>query len=280
MLHAATIGAGPRLVLVHGFTQTGRSWGRVADALAERHEVVLVDAPGHGGSSAVSADLWQGADLLAEVGGAAAYVGYSMGGRMALHLALAHPGLVERLVLVGATAGIEDEGDRAERRRADEALAERVVAEGVAAFVDRWLAGPLFASLSADAARRDERLANTAEGLADSLRRMGTGVQEDLWPRLGELAMPVLLVVGEHDAKFRAIAERMQSAIGPHAQVAVIDGAGHAAHLEQPDAFVAAVEPFLAPAPSRSLSFEPHPLRENGQRSGEGGRGEAHGGGH
>ena len=96
-------------MLVHGFTQTGRSWGPLLDRLGARSPVVVPDAPGHGLSSSVKADLWRTADLLARtVDGAAAWAGYSMGGRMALHVALAHPEKVDRLVLISTTAGIED----------------------------------------------------------------------------------------------------------------------------------------------------------------------------
>ncbi|HEX6785940.1 MAG TPA: alpha/beta fold hydrolase, partial [Acidimicrobiales bacterium] len=115
-LHVERLGAGPRVVLVHGFTQTGRSWAPIAADLGRDHEVVLVDAPGHGGSSAGRADLTEGAALLGAAGGRATYVGYSMGGRLALHLALDHPDHVDALVLLGATAGIEDEEERAARR--------------------------------------------------------------------------------------------------------------------------------------------------------------------
>ena len=112
-LAAATRGRGPRLVLVHGFTQTGRSWAAAADHLAAGHEVVAVDAPGHGDSATIEADLPAGADLLGATGGRATYVGYSMGGRLCLHLAVARPDLVERLVLVE-----RDGGDRRPRRAA------------------------------------------------------------------------------------------------------------------------------------------------------------------
>ena len=117
------------------------------------------------------------------------------------------------------------------------------------AFLDEWLALPLFAGLHPAAAHLDERRRNTATGLADSLRRCGTGAQPSQWDRLGELGarrLPVLLVVGEHDAKFRAIAEAMAAAIGPSASIAVVPGAGHTAHLEQPAAFLATARPFLA----------------------------------
>ena len=116
--------------------------------------------------------------------GEAAWVGYSMGGRYALHVALRHPGLVRRLVLVSATGGIDDPRDRAARRQADEALAAKVETEGVAAFVAWWLERPLFATLPAEAAAVDSRLGGTAAGLAASLRLAGTGTQQPLWSEL------------------------------------------------------------------------------------------------
>jgi 2-succinyl-6-hydroxy-2,4-cyclohexadiene-1-carboxylate synthase len=246
MLHAETIpGPGPRLVLVHGFTQTSQSWGPVAPLLSVGHELVLVDAPGHGRSAAVRATLPDGARMIGEVGGRAAYLGYSMGGRFLLHLALSRPGLVDSLILVGATPGIDDAAERAERRRGDAQWAELVVNEGMDAFVDRWLAGPLFRNLTPEQQGRAARLSNTPTGLASSLRLAGTGSQEPLWDRLPALDMPALLVVGDQDAKFRAVAERTQAAIGDNAELAVIPGAGHACHLEQPADFAAAVLTFL-----------------------------------
>lgn len=238
----------PPLALVHGFTQTGRSWGELATRLGGSRPVLLVDAPGHGGSAGVHVDLWGAGRALLETAGDADLLGYSMGGRMCLHAALLDPGSRRRLVLVGATAGILDEAERRRRRAEDETLAARIEEDGDAGLpelVERWLAGPLFAGLTADAARREARLENTAAGLASSLRLCGTGTQEPLDARLGELAMPVLLVVGEQDAKFRAEAERLCVGLH-HAEVATIEGAGHACHLERPDAFVAIVEAWLA----------------------------------
>ncbi len=237
-----------RLVLIHGFTQNAGCWPDIAGPLATAEatrEVVAVDAPGHGQRAAVAAGLWETAALLAAEGGPADYLGYSMGGRIALHLALAFPRVVRKLVLVSATPGIEDERERAERRAADEALAAELERTGdVAGFLDRWLAGPLFAGLPRDRAGLDARLTNTAAGLASSLRLCGTGCQDNLWPRLRELAMPVLVIAGGMDSKYAAIAERMAAAL-PDARLVVIPGAGHAAHLEQPASFVAVVDEFL-----------------------------------
>lgn len=235
----------PRLALLHGFTQTGRSWAPLVPALEEHFEVISPDLPGHGARSGVRADLWEAARLVGEECGRAAYVGYSMGGRVALHLGLAQPGLVERLVLVSVTGGIEDNAERAARRREDDALARSIEADGVEAFLDRWLAEPMFANLPADAAGLDARGENTAEGLAAALRLMGTGTQEPLWRRLDELTMPVLVVAGDRDDKFAEQALHLGGWIGPTAELGLVPDAGHACHLERPEAFLELLLPFL-----------------------------------
>jgi 2-succinyl-6-hydroxy-2,4-cyclohexadiene-1-carboxylate synthase len=234
-----------RLALLHGFTQTGRSWGPLLPALEERFEVLTPDLPGHGDRCEVRADLWEVARLVGEECGRAAYVGYSMGGRVALHLGLAHPELVERLVVVSATGGIEDQTQRAARRQEDEALARSIEADGVDAFLERWLAQPLFAGLPAQAADLDARRHNTAEGLATALRLMGTGTQDPLWRRLDELTMPVLVVAGDRDDKFAEQALHLGGWIGPTAELALVPDAGHACHLERPRAFLELLLPFL-----------------------------------
>jgi 2-succinyl-6-hydroxy-2,4-cyclohexadiene-1-carboxylate synthase len=230
--------AGPLVVALHGFTQTANSWRTIAAKLASSNELIALDMPGHGDSAEVRTDLTGTADLIARQAGRGTYVGYSMGGRVGLHLALAHPQFVERLVLIGATGGIDDDTERDERRRADEALADSIERDGVPAFLDRWLAQPLFARLPANAADRADRERNTAAGLASSLRLIGTGTQAPLWHRLHNLTMPVLVVAGQHDQKFTELGQRLVDCIGSHATLAIIDGAGHAVHLEQPDAFV------------------------------------------
>lgn len=239
-------GDGPRIVLVHGFTQTARCWGAFADHLAAAHyRLIAVDAPGHGRSADVAVDFETGAALLGDTCGRAVYVGYSMGGRYALRLALDRPELVRALVLIGASPGIEDPDERAARRAEDEQRAAHIERVGVAAFLDEWLRQPLFATLPAEAAHRDERLRNTASGLASSLRLAGTGAMEPLWSRLATVRMPVLLVTGEHDAKFVSIAERMVHAMDPHAWSVVVSDAGHSVHLEQPDVTAEVVTSWL-----------------------------------
>ena len=235
-----------KIMLVHGFTQTSRSWNQVAVKLSSQgDEVVGFDLPGHGGRSGEPAGLAESAELLGRWGGHASYVGYSMGGRVCLHLALARPELVRTLVLVSTSPGIEDPEARAERRAADEALADDLERDGLDAFLERWLAQPIFAGLSEEAADLYDRRLNTVEGLAAALRLAGVGVQEPLWGRLPELDMPVLLLAGERDEGYVAVAHRAAEAIGPNASVTVIPGAGHACHLEQPIAVASTVRTFL-----------------------------------
>ncbi len=245
MLASEGEGTGPRLVLVHGFTQTARCWGPIGPALAEGHEAVRVDAPGHGRSADVRADLPATAELLAGLG-PATYLGYSMGGRMCLETALRHPEAVEALVLVSATAGIDTEEERPKRRAADEALADWIESDGVDHFIDHWLGLPLFAGLPPEARFESERRSNTAAGLAASLRLAGAGTQSPSWDRLATLDMPVLVVAGAEDTKFTALAHRLAESIGANATLAVLPGVGHTTHLEAPEAFLATVLPWLA----------------------------------
>jgi 2-succinyl-6-hydroxy-2,4-cyclohexadiene-1-carboxylate synthase len=229
------------LVLLHGFTQTGRSWQPIAHALAGRYRALAPDLPGHGSFAERRPASFAACDayLRALVDGPFTLAGYSMGGRIALHAAFSLGPRVERLVLIGASPGIADQAERAARAAADAALADRIEAIGIEAFVREWGAQPLFAGMPRGVAELadEDRLRNTAAGLAAALRGLGTGVMPPLWERLGELALPVDLVVGERDEKFRAIAERMGAAL-PSARLHVVEGAGHAVHLEAPDAVV------------------------------------------
>jgi 2-succinyl-6-hydroxy-2,4-cyclohexadiene-1-carboxylate synthase len=226
------------LVLLHGFTQTGRSWAPLTERLGERYKPFAPDLPGHGDAShrrPVSFDA-VAAYLRALNAPTFTLAGYSMGGRLALHFALRHPERVERLLLVGASPGIADPAEREQRRQADEQLAARIEQSDIEAFATEWGSQPLFAAMPrgvADFVHAD-RLRNTPPGLAAALRGVGTGVMPPLWDDLPRLTMPVHLVAGEQDAKFRAIAEQMAQRI-PGAEVHVVPGAGHAAHLEAPE---------------------------------------------
>lgn len=237
-----------RTLCVHGFTQTAQSWIPFADAMSSTCDVYAVDAPGHGLSLDGTRTLAEtGADLIETCRDIApvALIGYSMGARMALHAALAEPDVFRVLILVSGTAGIDNDDERFARQKSDNALAQHIEAIGVPTFVDEWLAQPMFATLTAHAARRSERLTNTSKGLADSLRHAGTGTQTPLWSELVGLQIPTLIVSGSLDTKFTALAERMASLI-PRSQHVVISDAGHTVHLEQPEKFYDAVRAFIA----------------------------------
>ncbi len=234
-------GSGPPLVLLHGFTQTGRLWGPFGDLLAESSTLVSVDLPGHGDSGPTRADLPETARLVAEavrphVGASpCAVLGYSLGARVALHVALGTDLPLRSVVFIGVTAGIEDTEERTRRRQADNDLADQLETSGdVAGFVDSWLRGPLFERLEAtNAAQRAERLRNSADGLASSLRLCGTGTQEPLWQRLPALSTPVLALAGSDDIRFASHALRV-TRLAPHGVVSLVPGGGHALHLAQP----------------------------------------------
>ncbi len=248
----------PPVVVLHGFTGSATAMQGVNEMLGEVYRVVAIDLVGHGESDAPGdPSLYTMANCVSQVLGVldalgirrAHFVGYSMGGRVALSLAVAQPTRAASLVLVGVSPGEGDSAARAARVEADESLAQAILDGGIEGFVDRWMALPLFASQSrlgkqALAAARSQRLGCRPEGLAHSLRGMGSGAMPPLHGRLGELDVPVLLVAGAEDAKFCALAETLREAL-PRAEVRVIPEAGHAAHLEQPAAFAAGCLTFL-----------------------------------
>lgn len=238
----------PSIALLHGFTQTAACWGPFADELSTTHSLVAIDLPGHGGSGEVRADLSQTTELVASSIDRSIVIGYSLGGRVALHLALGHPQLVERLVIIGATGGLDSEEERRQRRVADESLADHLEDIGVDAFLDEWLSQPMFASLTAQQSFRELRATNAAAGLASSLRLCGTGTQESLWSRLGELTMPVLVIAGASDEKFTHLGHRLVESIGTNASIQLIDNAGHSAQLENPAGTATAITKWLSEA--------------------------------
>jgi 2-succinyl-6-hydroxy-2,4-cyclohexadiene-1-carboxylate synthase len=245
-LHSDLRGSGQRLVLAHGFTQNSRCWGPLGHDLAADHEVVAVDLPGHGQTSADldETDLVTSGRLLAEAGGHGVYVGYSMGGRVALHLALDYPERVRGLVLIGATAGIDEPDARAVRRAADAELANRLLEQGLATFLDSWLSNPLFDGLRPQAAALPARLQNRPDGLAASLRHCGTGNQEPLWSRLAELEMPVLVLAGDRDAKFTELGQCLTAGLA-RAELVLLPAA-HSVHLESPTATAEVIRRFVS----------------------------------
>lgn len=262
ILHITETGSGPPLVLLHGFTGSAAEWYDLLPTLANGRRVIMPDLIGHGASEAPTdparytmercvVDLLAVLDHLelAQVD----LLGYSMGGRVALHLAAAAPERISRLVLESASPGIADAAERAARAAADDALADRIEAEGLEWFVDHWAAIPLFASQSAlpDAVRRaqrERRLAQPAHGLANSLRGMGAGRQASLWERLSEIALPTLIISGALDRKYVDIGAAMAAHM-PQAHHIVIPDAGHTVHIEQPQAFNEIVVRYLTGTP-------------------------------
>lgn len=257
-MNVEVAGDGPPLVLLHGFTGSAGSWGPFGEALAARFTTVAVDIAGHGATDCPDAVLHYRmpqavADIVRAVELAgfrrAHWLGYSMGGRTALHVAAAQPGAVSRLVLIGASPGIASREERAARAEADGALARRIEEDGVEAFVDYWESIPLFATqrglpIDIRARIRAGRLACDPHGLANSLRGMGAGAQEPLHGKLSTMAMPALILAGSIDVKYVDIGREMAAAM-PQARFEAIAGAGHAAHIEAPQACMGPVVSFL-----------------------------------
>ncbi|HEY7931330.1 MAG TPA: alpha/beta fold hydrolase [Acidimicrobiales bacterium] len=238
-------GSGTPFLWLHGFTQTKASAHRFRSILAGQLELLTLDLPGHGENASRRASLVEIADLLADSlpDGPLAVGGYSFGARVALHLALGHPERVTRLVLLGASRGLASDAERQARRSRDEDWAALIERDGTSSFLSAWLAQPLFATLTPEATESNAR-SQHAPGLANSLRDAGTGTQVFLQPRLKDVRATTLTMAGAYDVKFTHEAEAIARGI-PNARVAVIANAGHAAHLEQPEACAAEVLSFL-----------------------------------
>jgi 2-succinyl-6-hydroxy-2,4-cyclohexadiene-1-carboxylate synthase len=229
------------LLLIHGFTGSGAAWADLAPVFQDEFDVIAVDLPGHGANPVAASVEGAAEDLAHRYGSRHPHVlGYSLGARVALRLAIIHPASVRRLILESPSAGIDDPAAREERRRADDQLADDIERDGIEAFVERWERMPIFASQAqlpeaVKARQRAIRLANGPHGLAQSLRFAGQGVMEPLHERLGRISAATLVIAGQLDPA-RGRAELVAAGI-PSARLAVIDGAGHTPHLERPDAF-------------------------------------------
>lgn len=227
------------LVLLHGFGGTHRAWDPVLPELDhERYNPLVPDLRGHGTKAHVRPISFDGCvdDVLAAAPDRFVLCGYSMGGRIAQKVALAAPERVSRLVLVATSAGIPDEEARAARIAEDRALADEVEGMTVEQFVTRWQAQPIFAGTPPEAARfwGDDLARNEPAALAEALRTIGGGAMEPFWDRVGELTMPVTIVVGSRDEKFVRFAREEYAPRIPHAQVHVVEGAGHGLPREAP----------------------------------------------
>jgi 2-succinyl-6-hydroxy-2,4-cyclohexadiene-1-carboxylate synthase len=231
------------VVLLHGFSGTGRAWDAVAASLQrEGYSPIAPDLCGHGTAADCERPItFAGCveHVLAAAADRFTLCGYSLGGRIALHVALSAPERVSRLVLVSTSAGIDDPGERAARRRADHLLADELERVPFEDFVERWRTQPLFAEDPPEVGRlaREDQRRNVPQALAAVLRGIGAGEMEPLWDRLAQLRMPVRVVTGERDGKFRALGERLIGLL-PDARSIVIAG-GHNLPLENPSALAA-----------------------------------------
>ena len=267
-------GSGEPLLLLHGFTGSREAW--VADSVAtltSDRPVVLVDLLGHGRSdtptspgrytlSEILHDLAEVLDAL-EIG-RADWLGYSMGGRLALAAAVLMPERVSRLVLESASPGLRSETEREDRRRTDGKLADRLERDGIDSFVKLWMALPLFRTqrrlnpdlLEAESARRRT---NDPHALAACLRGFGAGLQPSFWSELPEIDAPTLVIIGEEDPKFADIGREMAS-LFPDGEISPIPDAGHAVHLERPQEWASVVRSFLGRNDlERAASLSPPP---------------------
>ncbi len=234
-----------RIVALHGFTGSGADFDPLRPLLPAQTELIAPDFPGHGHKAhqrrASEYALESHLQLISEAVGPAEPVtllGYSMGGRLALHWSVAHPERVRRLILIGASPGLPEPAQRDERRLADADLANFIRTQGLPAFFKYWYNQTFFASLMALPPERldpilSRRAENQPEALALSLENVGTGTLPSLWHRLKELRMPIDIVTGKHDVKFTRVAHEMGAHL-PKARLSVVEHAGHAVHLEQP----------------------------------------------
>ena len=253
------IGKGPAVVLVHGFASEGRSLRPLVWELDRHFTTISVDLIGHARSGSplqlAHYDIGQVALDLVEVLRAsgferAAWFGHGLGGRIAIEIALRCPGAVTALVLESTHPGVRDDEERSARRAECEALAERIETHGMSAFVDYWESLPLWDSLRVNLTApqleelQKERYSHTARGLAKVLRGAVIGGDEWIGDRFGEVTVPTLLIAGRLDAEAVTSAEWMATRL-PRATVHVLEGAGHAAHLERPEELGAMVREFL-----------------------------------
>ena len=246
----------PAALFLHGFMGSAEDWENVTAALEDRYRCVVVDLPGHGSSLGLPEHAYtmEAAahallEVLDEAGiGRAALVGYSMGGRLALYLALRHPERCSKLFLESSSPGIEDVAARQARRIADGGRAKRLETGDFDTFLQDWYRQPLFASLAKDkdlfARTIKTRRRNDPSELARSLRGMGTGAMPSLWAELPDLRTPTLAVTGALDEKFVHIARRMQASTAYLKGISV-PNAGHHVRLEAHDAYLTLLQQFL-----------------------------------
>jgi len=256
MLHRHTFGSAeqPTLCFLHGFMGSSADWAPLVRELDDEFHCLTVDLPGHGQSlgqpeAVYSVDgTTKGVVKVLDAEGVSSctLVGYSMGGRVALSLALRHPKRVERLVLESASPGLKTKAERADRRKVDAERAGRIE-EDLSTFLADWYRQPLFESLARHGLVEEmveTRSANDPCELARALRGMSPGQQTSFWSRLGEIDCPTLVLTGALDDKYAAITEETAARIDT-AQRVVLPKAGHNVHAERPSSFLEVLHQFL-----------------------------------
>lgn len=245
------------LVCLHGFTGSSSTWRNLANALPNVR-IVAIDLIGHAKTAvpelvsrfSMPDQLKDLEEIFTQLKLAKfTLLGYSMGGRIALAYAILYPNRVEKLILESASPGLHTSKERKERCQRDDALAAKIITNGVSSFVDAWENIPLFETQKKlpEAVRkaiRTERLAQCEMGLAGSLRGIGTGVQPSNWSYLAQIEIPVLLITGSVDEKFCKIATDMKALL-QNAKHVTVNDTGHAIHVENPAKFATIVEEFL-----------------------------------
>jgi 2-succinyl-6-hydroxy-2,4-cyclohexadiene-1-carboxylate synthase len=225
------------VLFIPGFMQRGDAWRPVAELLPERYPSRLLDHAEHSFEGRMAEIADARADFL---------VGYSLGGRLALRAALRSPSAYRGVVIVGATAGIEEGPMRVQRAEADEKLASWMEAMPIEDIVALWERQPLFADQSETLVdeQRPGRLSHDPRSLALLLRTAGQGTLDPVWHDLRGLEVPLLAIAGARDDGYSAAAKRIAST-APNARAAIVEEAGHAPQLQQPAAVAALITEFL-----------------------------------
>jgi 2-succinyl-6-hydroxy-2,4-cyclohexadiene-1-carboxylate synthase len=255
--------ANPAVLLLHGFLGESADWMEVADGLCTDFYCLCPDLPGHGRTHAAGSIFtmaYAAETLMLRLDALkiarCSVAGYSMGGRLALYLAVHHPDRFQRVMLESASPGLQNGEERMQRQQHDEALADRLESMPEAEFsqfVSEWYEQPMFATLKQDPGRFYQLIArrrhNRPKSLSAALRGMGVGVQSSLWENLPDYRVPTLLITGEADHKFRQVAEKMCEAC-PAMALHVMAGCGHNVHYENPSGYTMLLRSFLASNPS------------------------------